>query len=407
MCGTICVSMKHIVIVGGGFAGIRVARELRNVPGARITVISDQVDFRYSPALYRTATGGLRRVSAIALKTLVHAIPRAEFVHAKIVDIDRSKRRLKAQDGRVFNYDYCVMAMGVITSYFNIPGLKTFSYSIKSAYEVERLKRHLHQQLINEQAFDKNYVIVGAGPTGVELAAAFGQYLNKIAKSHRIPQKKVVIELIEAADRVLPTMSPKASLIAHKRLEKLGVKVVTKQAVKAATRNSLKVGARSIPTHTVIWTAGVTNNQFYKKNGEQFALDDRGRVVVDATLRVDKHLYVIGDNAAIKFGGLALTAIRQATYVAASLKGLIRYNRIPRPFKPTKPIYAVPLGNRNAVIEWHGLVFDGLLGGVLRGLADLIGYADIMGYPRAISLWLKRDEFEESCPVCRSPQVTP
>lgn len=398
--------MKHVVIIGGGFAGIRVARRLRNVPGIRITLVSDQESFRYSPALYRTATGGLKRVSSIPVHTMIKHVPDIEFIKARITKIDRQARRITLQGGKTLHYDYAVLAIGVVTSYFNIPGLKDFSYSIKSAPEVERLKRHLHEQMTSVEGPDKHYVIVGAGPTGVELAAALGQYLKKIAKKHHIHRSRLAIELIEAADRVLPTMAPGASKQAHAKLRKLGVKVLVGQAVQAATANTLRVSGRSIPTHTVIWTAGVTNNPFFARNAKEFELDKRGRVVVDKQLRVDPHLYVIGDNAAIQFGGLAQTAIKQANFVAKHLTRTIRYKHSSSVFHPRKPIYAVPLGNRDAVVEWRGRTFSGPIAGALRGLADLVGYSDVMGYWAAMLTWTKLDEFEETCTVCKAPQVT-
>jgi NADH:ubiquinone reductase (H+-translocating) len=398
--------MKQVIIVGGGFAGLRVARRLGNVPGVHVTLISEADDFRYSPALYRTATGGSKRVSAIPIAEILSDLPRTKFVQTKINKIDRDRKVLTAIGGREFKYDYCVLAMGVVTSYFGIPGLKEYSYSIKSAHEVERLKRHLHHQMTSEEAPDKNYVIVGAGPTGVELAAALGQYLKLIAKKHKIKRRKLEIELVEAADRVLPTMTKRASLLALRKLRSLKVKVLLGQKVQAATSNNLRVNDRLIPTHTVIWTAGVTNSPFFQKNHTQFELDNRGRVVVDQQLKVDDHLFVIGDNAAIQFGGLAQTAIKQASFVAKVIAKKVRYNHAGIKFRPKKPIYAIPLGNRDAVVEWHGRAFRGPLAGILRGLADMIGYADVMGWFRAVKTWVKLDDFEETCPVCKAPRVT-
>ena len=397
--------MKHIYIVGGGFAGLRALRQLRNVPDIAVTLISDQPDFRYSPALWRTATGGKRRESSLPLQPLLEAAGNATFVQAKITKIDRETRKLTAEDGRVFHYDYCITALGVVTSYFGIPGLDTFSYSIKSAHEVERLKRHLHDQLTEDHLDDKTYVIVGAGPTGVELAAAFGQYLNMIAKQHGV-RRKVSIELIEATDRVLPTLSKHASKIVQRKLEKLGVNVLLNSKVEAQTKQTLRVNGRSVPTHTVIWTAGVTNNPFFQENADQFVLDQRNRVQVNGSFMVDPRLFVIGDNVAVPFTGLALTAVRHATYVAKILPTILAGGE-PSAYHHRAPITAIPVGSNSAVIEWHGFSFDGFIGGLVRRFADLIGYADIIGFSAAFALWTKHDEFEESCPICHAPRVTP
>lgn len=392
----------HVVIVGGGFAGVKVARELRDEGGVHVTLISDYEEFRYSPALYRTATGHMKRESSIPIASLFDGSENITFKKARIVSIDRKKRVIVTNTDEQINYDYCVLALGVVTSFFGIPGLEKYSYSIKSGREVEQLKRHLHRELIDEHALDKNYVIVGAGPTGVELAGALGQYLARIRKSHSIPHGKITIELIEAADRVLPAMKDRASRLATKRLEKLHVNVMTGRHVKGEAENSLNIDGRSIPTHTVIWTAGVTNNPFYKRNIGQFTLNEKGRVQVDEYFRVDEHCFVAGDNAAVPFSGLALSAIRNARYISdAIMRSLENRNLKPARFKD--PAKAVPLGTNNALFQWKFIVFSGPIGGLLRLAADLIGYSDIMGIRKATAIWLKRDEYEETCPVCRAP----
>jgi NADH dehydrogenase len=394
--------MKKIIIIGGGFAGIKVARDLQNVPDISVTLISDEPDFRYTPALWRTATGKRRRESFIPIDSLVE---NTLVLRAKAVKIDRAKQQVQIADGQVIDYDYCVIALGMVTNYFGIPGLDVFSYSIKSSHEIERFKRHLHEQMIHDDATDKNYIMVGAGPTGTELASALGQYIRRISKSHNIASNKVTIELIEAADRVLPAMSLRASRIATKQLQNLGVKVMTGCTVKAETKNSLKVDDRSIPSHTVVWTAGVANNPFFAANVDQFTLDKRGRVIVDEYLSVDNNLFVIGDNAANKYGGLALTAIHQANYVSRGIKHLLNEQSF-APDQQLAPIYAIPIGSKRAIVQWRDMAFGGVIAGMIRSFADIIGYSDIMGYRRAIGIWLRREEFEETCPICRAPQVT-
>lgn len=394
----------HVVIVGGGFAGIKVARELRNEPGIHITLVSDQSDFRYSPALYRTATGHTKRESSIPIKTLFRGVENISFKQASLKSIDRKKRTLTLTGGEQVNYDYCVLALGVVTSYFGVPGLEEYSFSIKSGKEVVELKKHLHKQLINEQAMDNNYVIVGAGATGVELACALGQYLKRIKKSHNIHHGKVTIELIEAAPRVLPAMSERASKLALQRLRRLRVKVMVGSHVKAETDKSLNVDGRSIPTHTVIWTAGVTNNPFFKKNAKQFTLNDRGKVTVDAYMRVDEHCFVIGDNAAVAHSGLALSAIRNARYTADAILRSMQ-GRTLKKAKFRDSAVVVPLGTNEAVFQWKKIMFASVVGGLLRVAADLIGYSDIMGWRKAVAIWLRRDDYEESCPVCRAPHT--
>ena len=398
--------MKKIVVVGGGFAGVSTIRDLRHLKDVEITLISDEPDFRYSPALYRTATGRLRKESSIPLVQLIKSNSRAKFIKGKAAKIDRHKQQIELMDGTKIDYDYCVIALGVVTSYFGMKGLDTFSYSIKTPNEVERLKRHLHEQLTSNNETDKNYVIVGAGPTGVELASALGQYIKRIAKFHNVRRNRATIEVIEAADRVLPSMSPGASKIAAKHLRNFGIKIMTKSKVKSESPNELLLEDRVIPTHTVIWTAGSANNPFFKYNSDQFTINEKGKIVVDEYLSVDNHLFVIGDNAAIKYAGLAQTAVAHAKYVSHGIGKLVAGEQF-EPFVPKLSVYAIPLGTRNAIVEWKGKAFGGYIPSLIRSIADLIGYADVMGYTKAIKLWMHKEEYEESCPVCRLPRVTP
>lgn len=217
----------HIVIVGGGFGGVKLARSLADYEGISMTLISDNMDFRYSPALYRTATGHRNKESSVPLKTLLGDIKKLHLVQARAKQIDRAKRTITTAGGTSFSYDYAALALGVVTSYFGIEGLEKFAYGIKSIKEVDRLRAHLHQELVNTSALDKNYVVVGGGPTGVELASALRYYLTRMAKRHHLKRDKVNIELIEATDRLLPASSQRASRLTRKRLRQLGVKVLT------------------------------------------------------------------------------------------------------------------------------------------------------------------------------------
>lgn len=397
------MSRARIVVIGGGFAGLRLVRKLSRDPDLHITLISEHTHFRYSPALYRTATGHRRKESIIPIESIVKDYPGVSFLNAKALSIDRHARTVGISGGHTLHYDYCIIALGVVTSYFGIPGIEENSYSIKSGFEVNEFKKHLHDTLTKEDTADENYVIVGGGPTGVELASALGSYLNRIAAKHGVQRHGIRIELVEAAPRLLPSMRPRASKIALKHLKELKVKVMLHKHVEAETKTTLTVAGQVIPTKTVIWTAGVTNNPFFVHNKDQFDLDDKKRVRVDGHLRVDERTFVIGDNCNAKYSGLAISAVRNANYVAWFLKWSRRGYATMR-YWPFVPISVVPLGQRKAVFQWGILVFDGYVGGFLRLLADIVGYGDVMGYRRSLRIWLRHNDMEETCPVCKSPR---
>jgi NADH:ubiquinone reductase (H+-translocating) len=392
--------MKHIVIVGGGFGGVTAARRLSAIKGVHITLISDSATFRYSPALYRVATGYKRQQAVMSLPKVLGYLRDIEFVEAKITKIDRKKKQIFTSDNKHYAYDYAVLSLGVVTTYFGIPGIEEYAYGIKTPGGLREFHTHLHQELIDHKKPDPNYMVVGGGPTGVELAAGLTYYLRTIVHRHHLRNTKIRIDLVEAADRILPTMSARASRLATRRLEKLGVTIMTGQKVESETSRSLHVNGKSIPTQTVVWTAGVTNNPFYKENEGQFIFSKRGKIVVDEFLTVDESVYVIGDNAETPHSGMAQVAIMQAEYVGEDLAR--RLGHVTRkPYHDTPPTYVVPVGKKWAILQRGPVVFGGAVAAMMRSFADLIGYADVLGWGHSFRMWLQSDDLEETCEVCR------
>jgi NADH dehydrogenase len=376
----------HTVIVGGGFGGVKAALELAKNKKQQITLISDKPDFQYYPALYSAATGHSHLESWVPLSTIFAQVPTVTIVHDTVISIDPTSRHISGVSGTTYDYDECIMALGTVTTYFGIKGLDTYAYGIKSTEEIARLKQHLYDDIAEHHMVDKHYVIVGAGPTGVELAAALGTYLQRLCRRYQVVEHNLSIDLIEAAPRVLPRMSESASRIVFRRLQRLGVNVQTGKTVESASATDLVVSGSSIATKTVIWTSGVANHPFYKKNESVFSFAPNGRVVVDEYMRVSEHLYVIGDNAATPFTGLAQTALHDGLFVARNLLRQATQKKL-RKYSAVRPPVVVPVGERWAIFEWHGIRFGGLLGAVIRRTADFIGYSDILPLGQALGVW--------------------
>ncbi len=398
--GEILMSNKqHIVVVGGGFAGLSLIRSLRHEKNIRITLVTDEHSFRYCPALYRTATGHRQCESFIPIHDIVKNQPNVQVVYERATHIGHKEKTLHTTHG-TYHYDFAIIALGVVTSYFGIKGLEQFSYSIKTAKGLRALQRHLHKELLDDNRMDKNYVVVGAGPTGVELAASLASYLRTIARKHGVWRDKISIELVEAAPRILPNSHEHVSREVHKRLRKLGVKILTNTTVRSQNHDTITINSRTIPSRTVIWTAGVINNPFFKVNEHEFTLNERGRVLVDDRLRTDSSVYVIGDNAATHYSGMALTAVHNGRFVAKDIQRVLHGKQI-HDYKPFKPISVIPVGSRWAVVEWGRIMLSGWPASLLRMFADLIGYSDVMGWNKAIKIWIKRNQQEEQCPRCK------
>lgn len=387
---------QKIVIVGGGFAGVKVALELADDQRFAITLVSDQDYFRYYPALYHTATGAPRRVSAIPISELL-AGQRVSFVRARALKLDRQNKQISTKGAGKLSFDKLILAMGMTTNYFGIPGLDKYSYGIKSIDEVDRFKAHLHRQLQQTGQTDLHYLVVGGGPTGVELAAMLPGYLQKIAQNHGIARPKINVALIEAAPRILPRLPRDVARMTARRLRKLGVKIHTKQKVEAQTAEALVINGAPIGSRTVIWTAGVSCYPFFADNG--FRMTEHHKVAVDEFLRAEPDIFVLGDNADTRYSGVAQTALYDAQFVADNLKRWAS-DQIPKVYQPKRPIYVTPTGEGWASVVWGKLRLYGRLGWLLREAADFIAYRDYQPWWPAAQRWWAMHTDEERCPIC-------
>lgn len=377
----------NVTIVGGGFGGIKAALELSSDHSIQITLISDRPDFQYYPALYSSATGHSHLESWVPLSTIFADKKNIRVVLDTVTAIDPTTKELKTKSGKTYAYERCILALGVVTTYFGIEGLETYSFGIKSQEEIERLKKHLYTDITEKHDMDKHYVVIGAGPTGVELSAALGSYITRICERSDVNcQRPPQIDLLEAAPRILPRMSEKSSEIVLKRLQSLGVAVHTSEVVESATAEQVMVGGESIKSRTVIWTAGVTNHPFYKEQGKVFNLEKNGRVKVDEYMLAAPDIYVIGDNASTPYTGLAQTALHDALFVAKNIKREVNGHEIKK-YKAVKPPVVVPVGENWAILEWHSIRISGWLGSILRRIADFIGYNDMLPLGQALGVW--------------------
>lgn len=376
----------NITIVGGGFGGAKTALELAKDSANTIQLITDKPDFQYYPALYGAATGRSHLESWVPLEEIFRGKKNITVTFDTITSMDSGAKTLQGQSGVSYAYETCVLALGTVTTYFGIEGLDSHAYGIKSASEISALTKRIRTDVIENGKLDSRYVVIGAGPTGVELAAALGSYLRRLCKKHNVKASTVTIDLIEAAPRVLPRMSEKSSAVVTRRLKKLGVNVQTDKKVESATADAVMVSGESLASHTVIWTSGVANHPFYKANEAQFEFAPNGRIVVDEYMQTKNGVYVIGDNAATQFTGLAQTALHDALFVASNLKKAGKNQPLEK-YEAIMPPVVVPVGEYWAVFEWHKLRLSGWIGSVIRKAADFMGYSDILPIGQALGVW--------------------
>lgn len=398
MADTQILARKKVVIVGGGFGGIRAALELAKEDIADVVLVSERPDFYYFPTLYHTATGGSEAHSSIPLQELFHD-KRIELVTARATGIDTGAKQLQLADQEPLPYDTLILALGVVTNYFGIPGLQENSYGIKSVEEAERLKRHLHAQLIAEHEPDLNYIIVGGGPTGIELAGDLGAYLRDSMTKHGIRHRAVHIDLVEAMPHLMPRLPKPVGKTIERRLRKLGVKLYLNSKVEGASADELTVSGKPIRSHTIIWTAGIANNPFFTE--PTFTFSGRKKVLVDEFLRAEGHkdIFVIGDNAETPYSGMAQTALYDADFVVHNL----RFENEGRPklaYRTKEPVYVTPVGEGWASVLWGDVHLHGKLGWLLRNVADLKAFLDFEPLPEATEQWATIFQHENLCPIC-------
>lgn len=392
-------SKVKVLVVGGGFGGVRAALELAKQTQLEVTLVSERPDFFYYPTMYETATGGSSEQSAVPLEQIFGDDP-VRILIGKAEKLDRTKKQLKLKGSTTpIVYDKLVLALGVVTNYFGIPGLAENTYGIKSIDDAERFKRHLHARLIAEDEPDLNYIIVGGGPTGIELAGALGPYLREIMEKHGIRGRAIHIDLVEAMPHLMPRLPRPIGRTIERRLRKLGVRLYLNSKVEGASAEELTVSGKPIRSHTIVWTAGVANNPFF--TDKDFKLSGRKKVLVDEFLRAegDKDIFVIGDNAETPYSGMAQTALYDAEFIAHNF-ACEHENRPKLAYYPKEPAYVTPVGPNWASMLWKDVHIHGRLAHLVRNVADLHAFTEILSVKDAAVQWTSTLDREDLCPVC-------
>jgi NADH dehydrogenase len=327
--------LPRVLIVGGGFAGLAAAKALANVP-VDVTVIDRRNHHVFQPLLYQVATASLSPAEICSpIRTILRGQKNCQVVMAQIDAVDVANRRLIVQGGYA-EYDYLILAAGATHSYFGHDEWSAIAPGLKSIEDATDMRRRilLAFESAEYEGSDEarraalTFGIVGAGPTGVELAGAIkeiaGQTLPKDYK--HIDTRTTRVVLFEGADRVLPPFPPELSARAHRDLERMGVEVRLKSVVTNITPRGVYVGEEFIPVRNVFWAAGVRANPLGQTLG--VPLDRAGRVVVGPDLTIPGHpeVFIAGDLAAAKSAdteqpvpGVAQAGIQMGHYAGRTI----------------------------------------------------------------------------------------
>lgn len=326
--------IPHVVIVGGGFGGLYAARRFAR-GHVRVTLIDRHNYHLFQPLLYQVATAGLSPGDiATPIRSLVARQSNLEVRLGEVTSIDLKERRVNLRDGEL-KYDFLILAAGVSHAYFGHPEWERQAPGLKSLDDALELRRRVltaFEQAETEPDEKKRdelltFVVVGGGPTGVELAGAIAELARfTVARDYRrFDPRKAKVLLIEAGDRVLTAFDPQLSARALASLRKLGVDVRLNTRVTNIEKGGVQLEKERVPSHTVLWAAGVAASPLSKSLGVE--LDRAGRVKVNSDLSIPGHstAYVVGDLGACAqpdgtmVPGLAPAAIQQGEHAADNI----------------------------------------------------------------------------------------
>ncbi len=377
----------HVVVVGGGFGGLQLVHGLEGAP-VRITLIDRRNHHLFQPLLYQVATTALA-TSEIAwpIRHLYRDRKEVTTLLAEVNGIDRAARTVHLSSGQVIGFDTLVLATGARHAYFgrdewerSAPGLKTLedATTIRRRLLLAFERAELATSEEERQAL-LTFVIIGAGPTGVEMAGMIAELAHKALppEFRNVDTRKTRVLLVEAGPRVLPVFTEDLSAYAKEALEKLGVEVLLGTPVTACSDEGVTVGETYYPCRTVVWAAGVQASPAAKWLNA--AADRAGRAIVGPHLNLedDGNIFVIGDTAAVNqengkpVPGIAPAAKQQGAYVAKVIKARLSGQPLPSPFRYSHQGNLATIGKRAAVIDFGRFKLKGVLAWWIWGLAHI------------------------------------
>ena len=368
----------HILVVGAGFGGLTFCQRF-GFPGAKITLVDRQNHHLFQPLLYQVATAGLSAPEiAQPIRSILRNKPNVTVLLREVNGFNLARREVRLGNA-VLPYDYLVLAFGGVTSYYNHPEWEAYAPGLKSLEDALRIRRQVLLAFERAENSDDpaerqrlmTLVVVGGGPTGIELAGAFAELARHVLRRdfRRIDPRQARVVLVEAAPRLLTQFSERLAAKASARLTRLGVEVRTNVPVEAIGDGFLRLGdGTRMASANVIWAAGVGAHPLTRTLGVE--LDRAGRVLVNPDLSVPGHpeVFAIGDLALVRdkrgraVPGVSPAAIQMARHVARIIERDLQADSA----RPQRPAFRywnkgtmATIGRSAAVAQLGKLEFDG------------------------------------------------
>ncbi|MDP3762480.1 MAG: NAD(P)/FAD-dependent oxidoreductase [bacterium] len=394
---------KKIVILGGGFGGVRAALDLsRKLPGARIVLADRRSYHSYYSDMYELSAavfpGGkvpgkkdflaIKSTLAIPFKDIFSGRKNVEVKEDAVLGAEPKKNEVILSSGRI-SYDFLIIALGSETNFFGIPHLGEKSHEFKTTADALNLRSKLEELFLSSSKRDKISVVIGGGGfTGTELAGELAFTLPKLAKSHGYPPENARLVLAEGASRLLSLADPWFGKKAEKRLRKIGVEVMLGSfIIDVKDGKILLKDGREVPYSLLVWTAGVKANSLAENLGG-FSLEKNKCVMVDKNLKPlgIENVFVVGDLASCGLPMTAQVAIDQGRYVANFLAKALG-GQPADDFHPRGSRFIVPLGGKYALADLGFMKLAGFIPWLLKRFVALKYFASILPFGKAFALW--------------------
>ncbi len=423
-------TQKNILVLGGGFGGLhtvlhleRLFRREKLLDTYTLFLVDEKNYHLYTPTLYEIATTLELDTTIETLKSAV-TIPfhevlegkNIEFIKAEVRSVDIQGRTVLVNKGTELEkvpFTFLVLALGSETNYFDIPGLREYSLTLKNLADALRLRNRVHHIFLFGEP--QTFIIGGGGTTGIELTGELTGYVRRLAKTYNRREKDTKIVLVESADQILIGFEKSVVRAAHKRLQKLGVEIRCNTRIEEARAGEVRIknsttGAKElIPASTLIWTGGIKVNPIIETL--TVAKDKKNRCLINTFLEIAKdseskdgilgpleshpHIYAIGDNSCFydaKTGfpvpANAPYAITQGEIAAKNILAEIQGTKR-RVFQPKRAPFIIPIGGKYAIADLGFIRFKGISAWVLKQLVEPNYFRRILPWHKVIPLWLR------------------
>ncbi len=388
--------MPRVVIVGAGFGGLQAARALRNVP-VQVTVIDRNNHHLFQPLLYQVATAGLSPAEIAApIRSVLRKQKNTEVLLGEVTGVDTQTQRVLLHDDQFVPFDYLILATGARDSYFGHNNWAQFAPGLKSIVQATAIRRKILQAFEMAEWEDDpekrkallTFVLVGAGPTGVEMAGSIGGLAHKtlVSDFRNINPNEARIVLVEALPRILPAFNEQLANKARKALNRLGIEVRTSSPVEAIDSEGVVIAGERIPAKTVIWTAGVAGSPAGEWLGVETDRGGRVKVLSDLTVPGHPNIIVIGDTASYTqdgkpLPGVAQVAMQQGRYAASMIADRVAGKAHTQSFRYIDKGSMATIGRFYGIVQIGKMSFAGVVAWFMwlaLHLMFLIGYRNRM-----------------------------